>query len=320
MAKHSADQSIRDLEKKYQKRIRKKKLLRFLHTVLQKGLFLAVLLVFSAVLLWNQRSETVPPEGLLVYVLDVGQGDSVLLRSEGHAALIDAGDGTQGQHLVSMLKALDIRHLDYIINSHPHADHMGGMAAVLKNIPADVLILADYPQELAPEEPSFRHMLEAAQEQQIPVRTAECHETLSLGTAEIRLLCVENEGFSDLNDCSVGCRVTCGKHSFFFAGDLSAEGEKAMLEAGLIQPADVLKVSHHGSSSSSTEDFLKVLSPDIAVVSAGAANDYGHPSVKTVERLRNSGCEVYRTDLDGTVLLASDGEVLRVYTAAEPKS
>ena len=135
---------------------------------------------------------------------------------------------------------------------------------------------------------------------------------LSLGAAELEFYSVENAAFEDLNDCSLVCRVTCGTKRFLFTGDLSEAGEQAMLSAGYNLAADVLKAGHHGSSHSTTPEFLAAVSPDYAAVSCGALNDYGHPAERTLRALHDAECAVYRTDLDGTILFETDGSGITV--------
>lgn len=319
MAEERDDRGIRRIEKKYRRELARKRIGSSLRRFLLRGFLLAVMLVLGIVMFRHTRPKTKAPvrDALSVWVLDVGQGDAALLYCQGHAALIDAGEYGNGERILSAMRSLGIRRLDYIINSHPHADHIGGMQTVLRGVPADVLILPEIPQEIMPTAPSFVHALEAAEERNVPVRTAVCGETLPLGGAEITLFCTDNSRFTDLNDCSLICRAAFGGTSFLFTGDLEAEGEAAMLEAGLLTPVTVLKVPHHGSSSSCTTEFLKAVSPKLAVISVGAMNDYGHPSSAALARLRAAGSEIYRTDLDGTVLLTADGTQVTVRTAVK---
>lgn len=277
----------------------------------------AVLLTAAAVIavwvLTKPRAVNVP-DALRVYVLDVGQGDAILLQTKTHSILIDAGEADQGERIVQMLKALGVKRLDGVINSHPHADHLGGLPAVLAEIPVGTLYLPEIPAPLTPTGYAFERTLALAEEKQIPLHTPESGEALPLGSAALTFCSVSNAQFEGLNDCSLGCRVTCGTQSFFFAGDLEAAGEAAFLQADLIAPATVLKVSHHGSSSSTTPAFLAALRPQYAAISCGAMNDYGHPTAQTLHALSDAGCTVYRTDLDGTVLFATDGTALTVVT------
>ncbi len=255
----------------------------------------------------KQRIMPVSPGALRIYQMDVGQGDAALLCTDTHSILIDGGEPDRGNAVVQMIREAGISRLDCVINSHPHADHIGGIAAVLEQIPVGALYLPEIPDALIPTGWSFSQVLELAAEKQIPVRTPACHEELPLGSASLTFFSVDNSAFEDLNDCSLLCRVTCGEKHFLFTGDLSAAGEQAMLAAGYDLSADVLKVGHHGSSHSTSPEFLAAVSPEYAVISCGALNDYGHPAVKTLHALHEAKCEVYRTDLDSTILIETDG-------------
>ena len=225
--------------------------------------------------------------------------------------LIDAGDYEQGFPVVQMLKALGVRKLDAAVCSHPHADHLGGLADVLEHIPTKELYMPDIPDTLVPTAYPFTRLLETAENKSTALRNPACHDTLELGGAALEFLCTDNTAFEDLNDCSLGCRITCGTVSFLLAGDLEHTGEEAMLNAGLIEPVSVLKVSHHGSSHATSDAFLQAAKPEYAVISVGAMNDYGHPAAKLLNRLAAAGCTIYRTDLDGSIMFAADGKKLR---------
>ncbi|MBQ8922766.1 MAG: MBL fold metallo-hydrolase [Oscillospiraceae bacterium] len=314
------DRRLKKLERKYRREAARKKRARLLRSYLPYAALLLAAAALAGFLILRRDSgrRTPPPaDDLSIYVLDVGQGDAILLRSAGHAALIDAGEYDQGIRIARQIRALGIRKLDYIINSHPHADHIGGMQTVLREIPADTVILPEIADALLPTTPSFLHALDAARECGVPVRTAVCGEKLPLGNAEIELLCTDNAQFEDLNNCSLACAVRYGTFTFFTAGDLEEAGEQAMLQAGLVPQVTVLKVSHHGSTTSTSEAFLAAADPKEAVISVGAGNDYGHPAESTLRRLYGAVGEshhIYRTDLDGNILFTTDGSTCRVQT------
>ena len=312
MASHT-DQ-IHRLERQYRRKKRASKREAF-RKRLPLYLIFVILTAVAAGTLWfltKPRTAPVPADSLRVFLLDVGQGDAVLLCTDSHSVLIDGGEPDRGTSVVQMIRAAGVNRLDCVINSHPHADHIGGLAAVLEQIPVGALYLPEIPENLMPTVWSFTHILEIAEKKQIPVRTPECGETVPLGAAELEFLSTDNTKFEDLNDCSLVCRVCCGRRRFLFTGDLGEAGEQAMLEAGLPLSADVLKAGHHGSSHSSTAAFLDAVRPEYAAVSCGAMNDYGHPAERTLRRLHEIGCAVYRTDLDGSVLFETDGSHMTV--------
>lgn len=310
----SQTDQIRRLERKYRRKKRTAKWEAFRRR-LPLYLVFVILTAAAAGTLWfltKPRTAPVPAGSLRVFILDVGQGDAALLCTDSHSILIDGGEPDRGTSVVQMIKAAGVQRLDCVINSHPHADHIGGLAAVLEQIPVGALYLPEIPEGLMPTVWSFTHILDLAEEKQIPVRTPACGEILPLGAAELEFLSTDNAQFEELNDCSLVCRVTCGARHFLFTGDLSEAGEQAMLDAGLTLSADVLKAGHHGSSHSTTPAFLDAVKPEYAAISCGALNDYGHPAEKTLRTLHETGCAVYRTDLDGSVLFETDGSHITV--------
>ena len=270
----------------------------------------AVLIVLSGtVLLFSLRkARHLHDAALQIYMLDVGHGDALLLRSDGHTALIDTGSAEVSGRLRGMLHDCGVKHLDCLINSHPHEDHMGGMAGIAEQLHPDVLYMPAFPEALTPTLSSFTALLETVREEHIPVRRPACGEVIRLGRAEIRFVFPDTADCTDLNGCSLGCVITCGKFSMFTAGDLDQAGEEALCSAGLLPEVTVMKCSHHGSSSSTPEVLLDALRPHAALISCGAGNDYGHPSRHCLSRLAERGIMVFRTDLDGTVCIETDGE------------
>ena len=311
-------EGVRRIERKY-RRVKRRLFLQRLRASLP--LYLTLLLLIGGFALFlvlgrqNRGTDrTVTAAALRVYVLDVGQGDAILIESDGHAALIDAGEADQGQRVVQMLHALGVRKLDYVISSHPHSDHSGGLRTVLSQIPSGQLMLPVVPDALMPTGYGYSQMLGICAQKGIAVRQPACRDSVQIGAAELEFLCTDNSAFEDLNDCSLVCLLTCGNVRFLFTGDLEEAGEEALLREGLIPPVTVLKAAHHGSSHATTEVFLRAAQPKFAVISVGAVNDYGHPASKTLQRLRDAGSGIYRTDLDGTVCFAADSDTIRVQT------
>ena len=312
------EEQYRAVERKYGKIKRRERRKRYALRLLGFAAILAAVLGLYAV--WTLRQpkpEAALPDALRVWFFDVGQGDAALIRTPDRAVLIDAGDCDQGYPLVQKLKSLGVTRLDAAVCSHPHADHIGGMETVLSCIPTDTLYMPDIPDAMIPAAPYYAGLLRAAEQNHTALRIPACHDTAELGGASLTFLCTDNAAFEDLNNCSLGCLVSCGDIRFFLAGDLEKDGEAAMLGAGLIPPVSVLKVSHHGSSGATTEAFLQTAQPDYGVISVGSGNDYGHPARRTLERLAAAGCEIYRTDLDGTVLFATDGRTPQTYAAGK---
>ena len=256
-----------------------------------------------------------PVEGLLeVTFLDVGQGDSILLRTREQNILIDAGEVEYGQTVVDDLADYGVEELDLVIATHMHSDHMGGMAAVVEALPVDTFVMTALPDSMVPTTRVYENLLTALEESpETAVEAAEPGAVYDLGGGVTLTILGPLTDYDDLNLTSVVCRVTPGARSFLFTGDMEREAEQDLLEAGADLDADVLKVGHHGASTSSTEDFLAAVSPAASVIEVGTGNSYGHPTGQTLERLQSYG-PIYRTDLDGAVVVATDGVSLTVTT------
>jgi competence protein ComEC len=260
-----------------------------------------------------------PRELLRVTFVDVGQGDAALIDfPDGRSALIDTGQGGRhpaGRELRGLLAARRRSRVDLVAITHGHPDHYGGLEALLDEVEVGEIWLNG--QLLSEErEPRFEALLNDALEAGTHLRFAPdlCGKTHYFGEAQIELLwpCPGYDAGLDLNDNSLTMRLGLRETSFLFTGDLERDAEERLLEAGLVEPVDVLKVAHHGSRTSSTEAFLDATRPSLAIISCGAGNRYGHPDPGVLERLRGAGASVLRTDQRGGVIVQSDGERLSV--------
>lgn len=253
-------------------------------------------------------------DGLLVSFLDVGQGDSIFLRSpSGKTMLIDGGISSAYPTIDAYLTSLGVVGLDVVVASHLHADHIGGLISVV-----DVYPVGDfyYPPFRAESETYFE-LVDALNESQATV-----YQPLAgAGTfipwddeVEVRILAPYDTVYDDFNDTSYLIRVLYGDTAVLLAGDMTQLGETLALKAQLDRyfRADVLKVAHHGSADATFEDFLEAVSPAIAVISVGEDNSYGHPHPSLLDRLLERGITIYRTDRDGTVTLLLDGTSITV--------
>lgn len=244
-----------------------------------------------------------------VNFIDVGQGNCTLVKSGGSAMLIDAGETDKGKDVVSYLKALNIKRLDYIIVSHQHSDHMGGMTEVINSgIEVGKIIMPKVPEKLTPTSYTYTNLLTAIKEKGLTVRAAR-DEEFSVGDVKVNTYAMKGD-YSDLNNYSVVTKLTTNAGSFIIMGDLETTAEKELLNKNADLSADVILIGHHGSSSSSSDKLLKSVNPSCAVISVGAGNKYGHPNDSTIERIKKYTDKIYRTDLNGNIVFDCDNEDL----------
>lgn len=254
-----------------------------------------------------QIPENTP--GLMkVNFIDVGQGDSILVQlPDGRNMLVDAGTRDSGIKVINYLKKTGIKKIDYLVATHPHEDHIGGMAAVIR----DFDIGRIYMPKVTHSTKTYQDLLRAVQSKGLKITVAEVGvEIINSDGISAEILAPNSEAYEDLNNYSAVIKLTFNKISFLLTGDALAQSENEMLAKGLDLKADVLKVGHHGSYSSTSPAFLHAVNPKHAVISVEAGNDYGYPHDAALRRL--SGIQLYRTDLDGNVVFITDGAGLQV--------
>lgn len=255
----------------------------------------------------NRSKITVPMDGLYVHYIDVGQGDSELICCGGEYMLIDAGEPSAADAVLDYLNERGIEKLEYVVCSHAHADHCGGLDAVVENFEVGTVFTSPY----AGSTPSYEIFTEAVEKNDLELTVPTLGESFSLGEARFEFIGPLEE-YDNLNDDSLVMRLEYGDTSFLFTGDMTSKAERDLLEDGANVKCDVLKVGHHGSSGSSSYRFLYEAQPKIAVISCEAGNSYGHPHEETLSRLSDADAEIYRTDLDGSIVIFSNGmEVTR---------
>ena len=250
---------------------------------------------------------------LSVHFIDVGQGDCTLVMCEGHSMLIDAGESDQGEWVVEYLLAQGIKNLDYVIGTHPHSDHIGGLKAVVNSdIEIGKIIMPKVPDEQVPTSYTYTKLRMAIIDKGLTITNAD-DSTFNLGSAVINTYTPKDE-YNDLNDYSVATKITHGDNSFLITGDLGKKSEQELVKRGCDLSARVLQVCHHGSRESSSDLFLSKVKPVYAVIQCGEGNSYGHPHEEALNRLDKYTKEIYTTDKDGTILFESDGEGLNIKT------
>lgn len=260
-----------------------------------------------------------PPGNLTVRFLDVGLGDAILIESPaGKTMLIDAGSALMNESLLSALDAAGVSGLDVVVITHPHEDHIGGMRSVLSRYPVGQFVDSGMPHTTA----TYESMMNQLTKQQVPYRTVQTGDTITLGSGVVfRVLnpdgslrsADDNENVAEnLNENSVVLILTYGNVTFLFMGDATSDAEQYLISRGATLDADILKVAHHGSSRSSGNRFLVQVSPAVSIIEVGSDNPYGYPALSTLQRLKSTGSQVYRTDLNGTVVVTTDGRTFLV--------
>lgn len=244
---------------------------------------------------------------LTVHYIDVGQGDATLLVCDGETMLIDAGDNSQGTAIQSYLNHQGIDRLDYVIGTHPDEDHVGGLDVIITKFDCGSIFLPAYEKDTR----TYEDVLQAIRYKGYQSIVPQVGDTYTLGTATVTFIAPNRDSYESVNDGSIGIIVEYGETRFLFTGDAQEASEADMLENGIDLDADVYKVAHHGSKTSSSEAFLDAVSPEYAVISCGEGNSYGHPHAAVMNSLRAAGVKVFRTDEQGTLVCTSDGTTLR---------
>lgn len=244
---------------------------------------------------------------LKITYLDVGQADSILIEENNEYMLIDAGNNEDGPKLVNYFKNLGITKFNYVIASHAHEDHIGGMDDIIKNFDIDTFYMPD----LITTTKTFEDVLDALTEKQIAFETPTINQEFSFSDTKVTVLYVNSEA-KNLNDSSIVLKLKHGTNTFLFTGDASTKVEEALLNKNIT--SDVLKVGHHGSKYSTSKTFLNRVNPKYAIISVGANNTYKHPHEETLNKLENNKIIVYRTDLNGTIIAESNGSIIQFKT------
>ncbi len=269
-------------------------------------IFIFTILIFTSCTLQevsNYSTDIKLKNNLLVHYIDVGQGDSILIQVNNKNMLIDAGNKDDGEKIVSYLKNQKVKKLDYVVATHPHEDHIGGMSEVIKNFVIDDF----YAPKKITTTKTFENMIKALNGKKI--KTAFKGVELDLGEdVQCQMIAPNNKNYKEINNYSAVIKLTYKNTKFLFMGDAEKLSEEEIINNNIDISSDVLKLGHHGSSSSSSSKFLDKVSPKIAVISCGKNNDYGHPHKETISNLNKRNITIYRTDLNGTIVLSSDGK------------
>lgn len=247
-----------------------------------------------------------------LHVIDVGKADALCILADGKAVLVDGGTIAEGDEVADYLRRLGVKELSAVFNTHPDDDHIGGLGVVLPRFDCEVFYRSSVPDDLMPDTQSIRNVQTLLKDKAIPVNELSAGDILDLGSLHVEVLS-PGQTYDSTNDSSLVLRLTYGDCSFLLMGDAEAAVEAELLLSGMDLSADVLKVGHHGSKTSTTDSFLQAVSPRFAVISTGEDNNH-LPKLPVLERLAAMCEELYRTDTDGTVIFCCDGKAIEVYT------
>lgn len=251
------------------------------------------------------EAPTEPPlEGLTVHFIDVGQADCILLECDNAYAMIDGGYPGTSDKVIDYLEELGVQRLNLMVGTHPHGDHIGGLPDVLAAVQVDNVWFSEMPYVNS----TVTSFVDAVHNEGLVPYRPEPGTVFQLGDATITVLGPVKSQYEDVNDLSLVLMVQYGDVRFLFTGDMESIAEHDLIDSGADLKADVLKVGHHGSYSSTSYVFLREVAPTYAVISVGAANDYGHPHDGPMSRLRDADVTIYRTDKMYTIVAVTDGE------------
>lgn len=245
------------------------------------------------------------PDNLNIYFLDVGQADSILITNKKQNMLIDAGNNEDGPKLVKYFQELGITEFSYIVGTHPHEDHIGGLDDIINNFNTKEILLPDAYTTTK----TFNDVLDAIENKHLEITVPEVGNTYKLGDANLEII-YTGDDTSDLNDTSIIIKITFGETTYLFTGDATEKVEKTIVSKDI--QSDVLKVAHHGSKYSTKDEFLNVVNPSYAIISVGKNNTYKHPDNGTIDRIKKYTPNVYRTDELGTIKITSDGTNINI--------
>ncbi len=244
---------------------------------------------------------------LKVHFIDVGQADSILIQCDGENLLLDGGNKADSSLIYSYLKKYSVTELKYVINSHPHEDHVGGLSGALNFAKANQ-IFSSYQNYNSK---AFEDFLKNINKQGKSLEVLSSESELSLGNAKIKVLgpIIQDD---KTNNNSLVLHLVYDEVSFLFTGDMEFDEERTLLDKNLIPKCNVLKVAHHGSENATSYRLLRELLPQVAVISVGKDNPYNHPSESVLSKLEDAQSQIFRTDQNGTIIITSDGKSLEV--------
>ncbi len=280
---------------------------------MKRFLFLIIFIaIFTALVSSPQKAMAdEKAESFAIDFLDVGQGDAVLIECDGHYMLVDGGSPKASRIVYTVLKERNIKNLDYVVSTHPDSDHVGGLPAAVRFAKVGTA----YSPVTEGDTRAFKSFVRYLKRQGKEITVPEAGNTFELGDARVEVLGpVSGNEAEDINNMSIVLRVVYGRTSFILMGDAELEEEKSIIDTRKILKSDVIKIGHHGSDGSTSDDLLRAVSPKYAVISVGDDNTYGHPTEIVLDKLEKKKIKTYRTDLDGDIRIISDGRKIEVST------
>lgn len=271
-----------------------------------QNIFIAVVILvaikfLNGVGIFNKSEDM--KDKISIHFIDVGQADSILIKDEKNAMLIDGGNNEDGDLVVNYLKNQGVKHLNYIIGTHGHEDHIGGLDNVLKSFSVDKI----YMPKSTTTTKTFQDVVNATKAKGLTFTEPKTGSEFTLGNMTFKILAPNSTTYESKNNESIVLKGTYGNTSFMFTGDAEEISEKEILKQNYNLHADLLKVGHHGSDTSTSDEFLNAVSPKYAIISVGKNNNYGHPKEKIIDKLKKRNIPTYRTDEKGTIIATSDG-------------
>lgn len=273
-------------------------------------LVLTIMIILAGCGLETINSDKEYSGQLIVHFLDVGQGDSIFIQfPNGETALIDGGTRNSGEKVVKYLKELNIYFIDYLIATHPHEDHIGGLPEVIRNFEIGKVYMPNRTTNTL----IFEELLKELKAKDLKISIAKGGDAI-IDKTDIKFLILapNRDDYERTNDFSIVTKIKYKNISFILTGDAEKDSEKDMLKEDFNLKADVLKLGHHGSNTSSTIDFLEAVKPDYAIISVGADNSYGHPHREVLDRMKHIDTEILRTDELGDIIFKSNGIDLNI--------
>ena len=262
---------------------------------------------FSETTEYRKDNKLVDTTSFKIYFIDVGEADSILVKDKDQFSLIDTGNNEDGPKLVNYFKELGITKFKYIIGTHPHEDHIGGMDDIIRNFDVEHIYMPDVQTDYK----TYTEIVDLVKSKSMTIEVPEIDSTFTMSDSMFNVLWISNSE-EEINDDSIVLKLNYKNTSFIFTGDATKNVELKILDKDL--KCDVLKLGHHGSSDASSAQFLEKTKPLYGIISVGKDNEYGHPHDITLKKLNYLNTKIYRTDLDGTIVLTSDGENIMIET------